>query len=164
MRVDDERPWLLKTDVSGNSLGRRVLEYPGGVHALRKDILTYQTQTGDPSWWYWDTTNSTTDRRIGLWPVPDATTYYRYWYLGEYKSWTASESDSLPFKNEWEAEVFVQACVERFKFLRMPVDQRNALYPNGVVRHPALLEAESSLMALLSPKPQKTGYGRRYYG
>ena len=164
LRFDEEKPWLLKVTAAGDSDSTRVLEWPGGEPTLRREIRTYRETSGTPNWWYWDELNSTTDRRIGLYPVPDAVYYYRYWYLGEFKSWTAAEGDSLPFTNDWEAEMFVQACLERFKYLRLPLMERNRYYPRGLLRHPALMEAESNLMAMLNPRRQRTGYGRRYVG
>ena len=164
IRFDEERPWLMKETAAGASDSTRVLEYPGGEQQLRRDILTYKEQTGTPIWWYWDEFNSTTDRRVGLYPIPDAVYYYRYWYVGQYKSWTAAEGDSLPFKNEWEAEVFVEACVERFKFLRLPLQERNQMFPRGLLRHRPLMDAEATLMALLHNQPMRSGYGRRFLG
>lgn len=176
VRFDETTPWLLKVSAVGESEGRRVTEYPGGLGSLRRNILTYLEQAGDPVYWYYDQTDHVeaglpptlyNEKRIGLYPVPDAVYYYTFNFVSDFFGFdtsSATETSTLPFAQEWEAEVFVQACVERFKYLRLPLDQRNVLYPNGLVRHPALLEAESTLMALLNPKPMRMSYGRRFVG
>jgi hypothetical protein len=136
---------------------RLVVEYPGGEDALRGvQGLAYLTDTGTPTWWYWE--NATT-KQVAFYNVPNSTydgvlLYYRY----EKDLSVTNSSDTLPFQTEAEAQAFCGMASRRFKALL-----EESPDPSGyVMRDPSYLTAKSRLTNLIRPTNPSKNYGVVY--
>lgn len=158
IRMQDENPFLLETDVSGTSQGTYIWEFPGGESQLRRNDLNYRENTGKPYSFYW-AGGETKD--LGFYLVPDgATYYYRYYYEKDVS--VSVESDTVPFVSTVEAEAFTEIAARRFKYLRSSPTVREGLFPGGLARDAVIQEARSTLTQLMRYKPSPTTYGRRF--
>src|SRR5512139_2458444 len=69
--------------------------YKGGLDQLELDIPNYKTQTGYPSWWYWD---PTTTKVVGFFQTPDLTLNGRaLTYEYEKSVLVSTQNDTIPF-------------------------------------------------------------------
>lgn len=137
--------------------GTRVVHYKGGEEQLRADFSRYQEDRGNPIYFYF---TGGTSKTIGLSPVPESSKSYRYYYQRDVN--VSNASDELPFVTVTECQTFVRMCARMFKYLRATPQVREGLFPAGVERDPVILEARSTLSALLNPLPDKKHYGKRY--
>jgi hypothetical protein len=138
--------------------GSRVFYYKGGESQLRKDDPQYRETQGNPICFY---PVGATSKTIGLWPVPEETVTYRYYYEADVA--VSVVSDSLPFVTATEAQTFVRMAARHFKYLKATPQVREGLFPKGIESDPVILQCRSTLMGLLYPLPDKTKYGK-YYG
>lgn len=93
---------------------RRIYEYPGGVKMLQQQIYTYESDQGEPNWWYWED-GDTTYKKIGLYQVPSTSGTLTYDY--ESSVMISLADDELPFHNTEEDYAFTDMAARRFKFL-----------------------------------------------
>lgn len=157
IRMQDEYPWLVETNVSDTSQGTYIDEYPGGEEALRKNDLNYRENTGKPTYWYWVGGENKT---LGFYTVPSSTYYYRYYYEKDVA--VTAESDTVPFVTTTEVNTFVELAARRFKYLRSSPTLREQLFPQGLSRDPVIQESRGTLVQLMRYKPTRTTYGRRF--
>lgn len=157
IRLQDENPWLVETDVAGASQGAFIPEYPGGEEKLRKQDLNYRENTGKPSFWYWVGGSSKT---LGFYTVPSTTFYYRYYY--EQELTVTDESDTVPFVSTTEVNTFIEMCARRFKYLKATPPLREQLFPGGLAKDAIIKEARVALGQLLRYKQPRTRYGRSF--
>jgi len=100
---------------SGNSENITVNEYPGGEEKLRRQILDYREQPGEPRWFY---VIQNAVKRIGMYQVPDASTdgvVYRFPY--ESSIYVSDYTDTMPFTTDQEAHAFADMAARRFQFI-----------------------------------------------
>lgn len=135
---------------------RELFEYRGGLVQLQTDVLNWDSQTGEPTWWYWE---PTTSKKVGFFQVPDQAYTFKYEYEGTTMVDTAD--DELPFHNDEESFAFCQMAARRFKFLFEDV--------KGEADIQAILEGDRSylgakrrLMNLMKPKAPAKSYGYSY--
>jgi hypothetical protein len=155
VRFADDDPMLLEVDSGGVSQNVFILEYPGGENQLRRQILDYREQTGTAQWFYG---LGGTSKTIGLYPVPDAVLYYRYYY--EKSVSVTNASDTVPLVTTEEANAFVQMASRRFKYLMTPTEDREKVFRNGILRDPIREESRAQLAHLLRFKRPNERYGR----
>ena len=129
--------------------GQFLIEYPGGENRLKKDIPAYTTQTGTPVWYYF-----TADQQVGLYPIPDSSSVYRYDY--EKDVMPESESDRLPVHSKQMSYSFVDMAARLFGllFTRQPIDliEQDVIYKR----------AKAALFALNRKADPINKYGFRY--
>ena len=132
----------------------RIYEYLGGENLLKDQIYTYATDTGAPSWWYWD---DTTSKKIAFFNVPSSTYNGRSLSYDYEKDVSVTNStDTLPFHNTIEANAFIQAAARRFAF--MITNQ-----PQGLLSEDATYQnAKARLYNLLRPTNPSKYYGHSY--
>ncbi len=115
IRFRGEKPFLLKLDANNNSENSTVNEYPGGEERLRRQILDYREQSGEPSWFYHIMSST---KQIGLYQVPDSSVNgvtYRFPY--EKSVYVSVAADDLPFRTQQEADAFADMAARRFQFI-----------------------------------------------
>ena len=95
-----------------------------------------------------------------MYPIPDGTRYYRYFY--EKDVTVTSATDTLPFVIDTQARTFIRGAARRFKFLRSSPVERETFYPKGVEDDEQLKDNRAVLMSLLRHKQAPAHYGRRY--
>lgn len=154
IRFKGENPFLLKLDASSNSENTTVNIYGGGEERLRRQILDYREQSGEPFYFY-EIQNAT--KQIGLFHVPDSSvngTEYRFPY--EKSVYVSVASDAMPFTNQQESDSFSDMAARRFQFLftNQPVE--------GLERDSVYAAAKTNLMNLLRRTNPVTKYGYRY--
>lgn len=154
IRFKGEKPFLLKLDASGNSENITVNEYPGGEEKLRRTVLDYREQSGEPIWWY---PIQSSTKTIGLYHVPDSSVDgldYRFPY--EKSVYVADYNDTMPFSNDQENHAFAEMAARRFLFLftKQPVEglEQDSVYKMGKV----------NLSNLLRQTNPTNGYGYSY--
>lgn len=154
IRFKGEKPFLLKLDASGNSENTTVNEYPGGEERLRRGILDYREQLGEPRWFY--LINSST-KQIGLYHVPNADnngTTYRFPY--EKSIYVSVAADTMPFTTQQEADAFADMAARRFQFMftSQPIEglEFDSVYAN----------AKTNLNGLLRRTNPVSKYGYNY--
>lgn len=128
-----------------------IYELRGGVDNLRHEILDYQTQTGTPSAWYWE---SSTTKKIGFYPVPSQADTLSYDYEKDVS--VSAASDTLPFHTETEGQAFVDMVVPLFKLLLTRQDTA------GLANNASHNNAKARLANLLRPTNPSTRYGSSY--
>lgn len=153
VRFKGEKPFLLKLE---NSVSANITVnlYPGGEENLRRNILDYRTQGGEPTWFY--QINSTT-KEIGLYQVPTSTysgTVYRFPY--EKSVYITVAADTLPFSTQQEDDSFIDMAARRFQFTftRQPVE--------GLELDSVYSMAKTNLMNLLRQTNPIKKYGYTY--
>jgi hypothetical protein len=131
-------------------------EYPGGLNQLRLEDQNWDTAEGKPIYWYWD---NTTTKRVGFWPVPDASDTFTYAY--EKSILISGAGETLPLITDEEAYVFTQMAGRRFKFMfetaEKPQDIVNIL-DNDVSYN----RARATLYRLMRGQEQSSYYGHYY--
>lgn len=158
VRLQDEIPWLIETDVAGDATGSWITEYPDGEERLRKVDIKYRENGGKPFHWYWV---GGTSKTLGFYPVPTSNTfYYRYYYEKDVS--VSNESDTVPFVTDTEVNTFIEAAARRFKFLYATPTLREQLFPNGLAKDPVILQSRNTLTQLLRYEQPRTRYGRRF--
>lgn len=132
----------------------QIFEYPGGEDQLRKDIMTYRTDTGYPMFFYY--LNGTT-RQVAFYPVPNSDQNNKSLTYDYSCSVNVSiETDVIPLTTTDQQYAFSDMAARRFKFiyegkLDQPMEQ-DAVYR----------EARSRLFALLRNKQPSSRYGKNY--
>lgn len=101
---------------------RQIYEYPGGEESLQLSDFQYATNQGSPNWWYW---YPTTTKKIGLYQVPNSTYSARSWaYEYEKSILVSNASDTMPFANSDESNMFALMAGRRFKFMFESVEKQ----------------------------------------
>lgn len=140
-------------DSDGN---RQIFEYPGGLEALQVSYYTYATETGDPTYFYWE---PTTTKKVGFYQVPSTVKTLSYDYEGSVL--VDSVSDTLPFHNDEEAFMFTEMASRRFKYIwedvKNELDIQAVLDKDGTWR-----SSKAMLLALIKGYKPTRGYGFRY--
>src|SRR3990167_8570351 len=96
---------------------RQIYEYTGGLEQLQLDVWNYATQSGDPIWWYWEP-SSTSTKQVGFFQVPTSAEDSEVWtYDYETSVMVSTVSDDLPFHNDEENFTFTEMAGRRFKFM-----------------------------------------------
>lgn len=132
----------------------QIYEYPGGENQLRIDIYDYRTQSGNPVYFYFETSSAA---KVSFFQVPDAGANGRAFTYDYYASENVSAStDPLPLDTVDQQYAFCAMAGRRFKFLfegkiDVPVDS-DAVYR----------EARARLFNLLGRKKAGTHYGKVY--
>lgn len=154
IRFKGQRPFLLKLDSSSNSENTTVNLYPGGEEKLRRQILDYREQSGEPRWFY--EVNAAT-KQIGVYHVPDsdiAGTVYRFPY--EKEIYVELAADTLPFTTNQEWHAFADMAARRFQFMftSQPMQglEEDIIYQTG----------KGNLMNLLRRTNPTNQYGYSY--
>jgi len=154
IRFKGEKPFLLKLDSSSNSANTTIEMYHGGEERLRREILNYREQSGEPRYFY--KVNSTT-KKIGLFHVPDSSVNgvsYRFPY--EKSIYVAVANDTMPFITEQETDTFSIMAARRFQFMftSQPIEglQQDSIYK----------VSKANLMELLRTTNPSKGYGYTY--
>jgi hypothetical protein len=140
---------------------RQIYEYPGGLEKLQVEIFNYQTQYGQPNWWYWEPVNSTL-KKVGFFLVPSSAENGEVWtYDYETSVMVTASSDNMPFHNDEENFVFVEMCGRRFKF--MFEDNKNTADIQQILDNDtSYRSAKSTLLKLLSGQNPSSRYGAIY--
>ena len=154
IRFKGQNPFLLKLDGSSNSENITVNEYPGGEESLRRGILDYREQPGEPRWFYIIMSST---KQVGLYQVPDSSVNgvsYRFPY--EKSVYVTVAADTMPFTTQQESDAFSDMAARRFQFLftNQPIEglERDSVYAAG----------KTNLMNLLRKTNPANGYGYRY--
>ena len=154
IRFKGEKPFLLKLDSNSNSENIAVNEYPGGEEKLRRSILDYREQPGEPMWFY-QIMSST--KQIGLYQVPNAdinNVVYRFPY--EKSIYVSLAADIMPFTTQQESDAFADMAARRFQFMftSQPIEglERDTVYAVG----------KTNLMNLLRRTNPVGAYGYTY--
>lgn len=153
VRMKGDNPFLLKLD-GGVSANTTVNLYKGGEEQLRRDILDYRTQSGNPMYFYFI---DGTTKQIGFFHVPDSTMSgieLRFPYQKDVA--ITSEADALPFHTVSEENMFIDMCARHFQFL-FTSQPTEGLEGDAVYKR-----AKSSLMQLITPVNPNKKYGYRY--
>lgn len=128
-------------------------EFPGGRRRLKQAIPNYQSQSGNPNWWYWE---PSTNKSVAFYLVPDGT--YTLTYDYERSVMVDLATDELPFQTSEEAYTFCTLAARRFKFMFERAENLQVSLPaDAIYRH-----AYSRLRSLLRPTNPPKGYGRVY--
>ena len=154
IRFKGDKPFLLKLDGSSNSANITVSEYPGGEEKLRRQILDYRSQTGEPRWFY-QIMSST--KQIGVYQVPDTASngiVYRFPY--EKSVYVTLATDTMPFTTDQESDAFSDMASRRLQFLftKQPIEglESDTVYKAG----------KNNLMNLLRRTNPSGRYGYSY--
>jgi hypothetical protein len=133
----------------------RIYEYTGGENLLKDQIYTYATDSGAPTWWYWD---DTTTKKVAFFNVPDSSFNNRSLSYDYEKDVSVTNTgDTLPFHNTIEANAFIQAAARRFFFMI-------SNQPQGLLTQDATYQnAKTRLYGLLRPTNPSKYYGHGYY-
>jgi hypothetical protein len=135
---------------------QQLFEYPGGLNRLRLVDQNWDTVTGTPLYWYWD---STTAKKVGFWPVPDEADTLTYPY--EASILIEGANEDLPFHNTDETYTFCQIAGRRFKFMFETADKPQdiqAILDNDVSYN----RAKATLYRLLRGQEASAYYGHVY--
>lgn len=96
---------------------RQIYEYQGGLEQLQIDIYDYDTQGGDPNWWYWEPSSASL-KQVGFYQVPTSAESGETWtYDYEASVMVDAATDDLPFHNDEESFSFTLMASRRFKFM-----------------------------------------------
>jgi hypothetical protein len=134
-----------------------IFEYPGGLRQLEfNDPLYRTTSSGTATHWYWE---STTQKKVGFWPIPSAGDAVTYRY--EKSVLITGQGNLLPFGVEEESITFCTMAGRRFKFMyespEKPADIQQVLESDTSYR-----TARATLYRLLRGTEQGTYYGHMY--
>ena len=133
-----------------------IFQYPGGEDQLRNSIYTYRTQTGYPTYWYFELG---TTQQVSFFLVPDASVDARvltFDYSADNQ--VTIEADVLPFTSTNQDYAFIDMASRRFKYLfEGKLDQ-------PMEADPVYREARARLFALIRGKPASAHYGKVYTG
>jgi len=116
--------------------------FPGGEDKLKQEIFNYKTQQSTPFYFYFGaTTESTSQKQISFYPVPQGAVTYSYDYEGDVS--VTNATDILPFQNEQEAQAFCRLASRRFKMVYEGMD------PALIAQDPEHLKAKAVLFDLM---------------
>lgn len=154
IRFKGERPFLLKLDSNSKSENTTVNLYGGGEERLRRQILDYREQSGEPFYFY-EVDGAT--KQIGLFHIPNASVNgvtYRFPY--EKSVYVTLSADTMPFTTQQESDAFSNMAARRFQFLftNQPIE--------GLERDSVYSVAKNNLMNLLRRTDPIKKYGYRY--
>lgn len=152
VRFKGENPFLLKLDGNADSENITVGIYPGDEETLRRTILDYREQSGEPRWFY---LIMATAKQIGLYQVPNITgVSYRFPY--ERSIYVNDAADLLPFTTDQESHAFSDMAARRFQFLanNQPLE--------GLDMDVIYKTSKASLSNLLRRTDPKKRYGYNY--
>jgi hypothetical protein len=140
---------------------RQIYEYAGGLPKIQVEIFNYDTQYGQPNWWYWEPVDST-NKKVGFFLVPSSTENGQVWtYDYEQSVMVTVAADSLPFHNDEESFTFSEMAARRFKF--MYEDVKNAADIQAVLdADTSYRSATATLYSLLKGENAKNWYGSVY--
>lgn len=154
IRFKGEKPFLLKLDSNNDSENITVNQYPGDEEALRRQVLDYREQPGEPRWFYLIQSST---KKIGLYQVPDSSVNgvsYRFPY--EKSVYVTLAADIMPFTTQQESDAFSDMAARRFQFMftRQPIEGlgTDSVYASG----------KTNLMNLLRRTNPTNQYGYRY--
>ena len=156
-RFEDERPWLIEVESTGESKSTLITEFPGGEDRLRKFDLRWEENESRPYHWYYA---GGSNKAIGLYPVPDKVYYWRYYYEKEVT--VSTESDLLPFLSETETLLFIRLCTRHFKYMRMSPEVREQIFPGGLELDAERATLRAKLFKAVQHKQPTKHYGRSY--
>jgi len=142
-----------------STVNRQIYEYPGGLERLRVEIYNYDSQYGQPNWWYWE---PTTTKRVGFFQVPDGSSNGQLWTYEYEKSVAVSNvADTIPFHNFEEAITFTSMCSRRHKFMVSDTDNKADIQAilDGDVSY---TRAKARLMNLIKGQNPKRKYTHVY--
>ena len=132
----------------------QIFEYQGGENQLRNDILTYRTDQGTPTYFYFELG---TTQQVSFYLVPDSSVNGRLFYYDYQASVNVvNSSDTIPLTTTDQQYAFCEMAARRFKFLyegKLDIEVET----DGVYR-----AARSRLYALLKWKQASRRYGRTY--
>jgi len=140
---------------------RQIYEYTGGLEQLQIEIFNYATQSGDPNWWYWEPSNTST-KQVGFFQVPTSGENGEVWtYDYETSVMVTTISDTLPFHNDEENFSFTEMAGRRFKFsfedVKNEMDIQRILDADTSYR-----SAKATLYKLMKGQNPATHYGAIY--
>lgn len=140
---------------------RQIYEYPGGLEKLQVEIYNFQTQYGQPNWFYFEPANST-NKKVGFFQVPSSAENGNVWtYDYEASVMVSSASDNLPFHTSEENYSFVGMCSRRFKYLW--ADVKSELDIQAVLDKDVSYRSYfATLMKLLKGRNDRASYGNVY--
>lgn len=137
---------------------RQLFEYSGGLERLQIDVADYETQPGDPQWWYFEPMDST-NKKVGFFQVPNIAKTLTYDY--EASVLPSIAADELPFHNDEESFTFTSMASRRFKY--MYEDVKNQQDIQGVLDGDrGYLTSTTTLYQLLKGQNASTHYGATY--
>lgn len=140
---------------------RQIYEYTGGLPRLQIDIYNYQTQYGQPTWWYWEPVDSA-NKKVGFFLVPSSDENGEVWtYDYEASVMISAVSDSLPFHNDEENYSFVGMAARRFKFMFEDV-KNEADIVNILDRDQTYRSYKTTLLKLIKGQNPNKHYGNLY--
>ena len=148
VRFFGDNPYLYQT---GDNDTYRLFEYGGGENKLRQEDYTYLTNEGYEIAWYW---NSTTNKSIALWQVPDGARIYYFEYEKDVS--VSNSTDTLPFHTEQEAQAFADMASRRFKFMAQDLNV------SDLENDADYIFQRSTLMNLMRHRNPNKKYGKRY--
>lgn len=105
-------PYLRELDAEGNPTTHKLWEFKGGEERLRDTIHNYRTTPGKPIWWYYINSD---EKKIGVYPVPDAATTILYIFEKDLS--ISNYQDVLPFNNTMEFDSFCNMASRTFKYI-----------------------------------------------
>lgn len=143
--------------IENSRVDRLIYEMAGGEEKLKRMVIDYKTQEGDPTYWY---KKNATTKQVAFYPIPDEALTLNYQY--QRNILPVTEEDNLPFHNDMETELFTTSAGRQFKYLFASVDVREQLFPKGITRDEVLLEARASLVELMTMKIPRRHYGNTY--
>lgn len=131
-----------------------IYEWPGGENNLKNQIYTYKTDSGYPTWWYWD---DTTSKKVAFFQVPDSSVNGRSLSYDYEKSVLVTNStDTMPFHNTEEFYAFCAMAARRFAFFITS-------QPTGLLSQDSTYnDSKSTLYSLLRPTNPGKYYGHSY--
>lgn len=140
---------VLENSVATNSF---IYEYPGGEESIRRELLQYREQEGNPLYFY---SSASSVKKVGLYPVPDSSgTELRYVYEKDVS--VTNESDVLPFHTTSESYAFLDMASRYFQFLftKQPLEglENDIIYRRG----------KTALMQLMKASYPSNKYGYTY--
>lgn len=140
---------------------RQIYEYPGGLQKLQVDIYNFQTQYGQPNWFYFEPSNSTY-KKVGFFQVPSSAENGNVWtYDYEASVMVSSASDAMPFHTSEENYSFVGMCSRRFKYLW--ADVKSDMDIQAILDKDVSYKTYfSTLMRLIKGRGDRAAYGNSY--
>lgn len=146
---------LWKLDASGSLEANFVHE--ADESWIRNNSSAYQSVEGMPVWFYF---TGGTSNQIGLYPVPDDSYDYKFWY--DKSTNVTTSTDTMPFITVEQFNAFCSSAARVFKFIRLGPSERDALFPGGLEADPVLDSKRATLIRQMNRKKNSNRYGRRY--
>lgn len=140
-----------------NTDKNQIREYKGGERQIAQEIITYKTDTGAPTLWYYV---EGLTKQIGVYQIPNSTYDQRVWtYEYEKDIVPVNAMDAMPFIRDIEANTFCQMAAVRFQSL-MSANPKELSAP--VEQHPQYINSRSTLLSLINPSKPNKYYGAIY--